>query len=64
VPYNICGKVIVATSERELPQLDELYRRGNKNGLNGVADADRQRDSCNLNPMPLAFAAYVYRALA
>jgi (S)-2-hydroxyglutarate dehydrogenase len=36
VPYDICGKVIVATSERELPQLDELYRRGNKNGLNGL----------------------------
>src|ERR1700722_15603099 len=36
VPYNICGKVIVATSERELPQLDELYRRGNRNGLNGL----------------------------
>lgn len=36
VPYDICGKVIVATKESELPQLDELYRRGNKNGLNGL----------------------------
>jgi L-2-hydroxyglutarate oxidase len=36
VPYDICGKVIVATAERELPQLDELYRRGNKNGLDGL----------------------------
>jgi L-2-hydroxyglutarate oxidase len=32
----ICGKVIVATKESELPQLDELYRRRNKNGLNGL----------------------------
>jgi L-2-hydroxyglutarate oxidase len=36
VPYDICGKVIVATRESELPQLDELYRRGNKNGLRGL----------------------------
>jgi (S)-2-hydroxyglutarate dehydrogenase len=36
VPYDICGKVIVATSESELPQLDELFRRGSNNGLNGL----------------------------
>ena len=36
VPYDICGKVIVATAESELPQLNELYRRGGKNGLKGL----------------------------
>jgi L-2-hydroxyglutarate oxidase LhgO len=36
VPYDICGKVIVATTESEVPQLDELYRRGIGNGLNGL----------------------------
>jgi L-2-hydroxyglutarate oxidase LhgO len=36
IPYDICGKVIVATKESELRQLDELYSRGNKNGLNGL----------------------------
>ena len=36
VPYDICGKVIVATEESELPQLGELYRRGNENGLKGL----------------------------
>jgi len=36
VPYEICGKVIVATAESELPQLNELYRRGNNNGLKGL----------------------------
>ena len=36
VPHDICGKVIVATTERELPQLDELYRRGKANGLNDL----------------------------
>lgn len=36
VPYEICGKVVVATAEQELPRLDELYRRGVANGLRGV----------------------------
>lgn len=34
VPYDICGKVIVATEERELAALDELERRA---GLNDVS---------------------------
>jgi L-2-hydroxyglutarate oxidase LhgO len=36
VPYEICGKVVVATSAEELPRLDELYRRGVANGLQGI----------------------------
>jgi L-2-hydroxyglutarate oxidase len=36
VPYEICGKVVVATAEEELPRLDELHRRGVANGLRGV----------------------------
>lgn len=36
VPYEICGKVVVATAEEELPRLDELYRRGVANGLRDV----------------------------
>jgi (S)-2-hydroxyglutarate dehydrogenase len=36
VAYDICGKVIVATTERELPRLEELYRRGRGNGLSGL----------------------------
>ncbi|MGH7930141.1 MAG: L-2-hydroxyglutarate oxidase [Candidatus Binatia bacterium] len=36
VPYEICGKVVVATSEEELPRLDELHRRGIANGLQGI----------------------------
>jgi len=36
IPHNVCGKVIVATSEDELPRLDELHRRGEANGLTGL----------------------------
>lgn len=33
VDYEICGKVIVATREEEVPRLDPLYQRGKDNGL-------------------------------
>lgn len=36
VPFDRCGKVIVATSEQELPLLDNLYKRGQENGLEGL----------------------------
>jgi len=33
IKYEICGKVIVATSQDELPRLENLYNRGLENGL-------------------------------
>ena len=36
VPHKICGKVIVATHEDELPRLEELRSRGEANGLTGL----------------------------
>ena len=33
IPHEICGKVIVAAEERELPGLDSLFQRGQQNGL-------------------------------
>jgi (S)-2-hydroxyglutarate dehydrogenase len=36
IRHERCGKVIVATEERELPALDELERRARANGLNQV----------------------------
>ncbi len=36
IPHQICGKVIVATHEEELPRLEELRRRGEANGLTGL----------------------------
>lgn len=36
IPHNVCGKVIVATTANELPRLEDLYRRGQANGLSGL----------------------------
>ncbi len=33
VPYEICGKVIVAVSDTELPALNRIYERGQANGV-------------------------------
>jgi len=36
IAHQVCGKVIVATSEGEFPRLEELRRRGEANGLTGL----------------------------
>jgi len=36
LPYPKCGKVILATTESELPRLQELYNRGRANGVSGL----------------------------
>ena len=33
IPVNRCGKLVVARDERDLPQLDELLKRGRANGV-------------------------------
>jgi len=33
VPYDVCGKVIVAVDERERPRLRAIYERGIENGI-------------------------------
>jgi (S)-2-hydroxyglutarate dehydrogenase len=33
IPYELCGKLIVATHEAELMRLEDLYQRGLQNGL-------------------------------
>jgi L-2-hydroxyglutarate oxidase len=36
IPYDRCGKIVVATRESELGPLEELERRGKANGLSGL----------------------------
>jgi len=36
IRYDICGKIIVATEEKELEPLKVLYERGEANGLKGL----------------------------
>jgi L-2-hydroxyglutarate oxidase len=33
IPFELCGKIVVATEEHELPLLKNLYDRGHQNGL-------------------------------
>lgn len=36
VPFELCGKIVVATSKEQLPLLENLYNRGIENGLGGL----------------------------
>ena len=36
IPWERCGKVVVATRQEQIPALDMLERRGRENGLKGI----------------------------
>jgi L-2-hydroxyglutarate oxidase len=36
IPFDLCGKIVVATKTSEIPQLNMLYERGQQNGLTGL----------------------------
>ncbi len=36
VPFEICGKIVVATKNEQLPMLNTLLERGKENGLDGL----------------------------
>lgn len=43
IKHDVCGKVVVAVSEDELPRLDKIYEMGRVNGLEGVEKIDSKR---------------------
>src|SRR5947208_7923383 len=36
IPHEICGKLVVAANNDELPSLSDLHERGRRNGLEGL----------------------------
>ncbi|BDD03631.1 L-2-hydroxyglutarate oxidase [Aureibacter tunicatorum] len=36
IPYELCGKIVVATTEEQIPLMENLYARGLENGLEGL----------------------------
>ncbi len=36
IPYELCGKVVVATNKEQLTTLNMLFERGEQNGLKGI----------------------------
>ena len=42
IPFELCGKVIVATEEKERAQLTTLFERGIQNGLTGLKRLTRE----------------------
>jgi len=43
VGYELCGKVVVATEQREIPRLRTLLERGTANGLTGLRPLDPEQ---------------------
>jgi L-2-hydroxyglutarate oxidase len=41
IPFEICGKVIVAVSEKELGALDTIYKKGLANGLDKIREISK-----------------------
>lgn len=42
IPHDVCGKIVVATQERELPQIDRLLENGTQNGITDLQKIDAQ----------------------
>lgn len=43
IEYEMCGKVIVAVNEDEVPRLQDLFERGTANGAEGLEMVGRER---------------------
>ena len=43
IDYEICGKVIVATNQTQIPRLEELYRRAKANRVEGIEMIDKEK---------------------
>jgi L-2-hydroxyglutarate oxidase LhgO len=48
IPLNRCGKLVVAKDQADLPQLDELLRRGQVNGV--PLESLTEEEACKIEP--------------
>ena len=56
IAHQICGKVVVATQDSELPALEELFRRGVANGVPNLAFLGPEQ-LCEIEPHSSAIRA-------
>ncbi|HEV8512639.1 MAG TPA: L-2-hydroxyglutarate oxidase [Cyclobacteriaceae bacterium] len=42
IPFDLCGKIVVATEEKELPLLQNLFVRGQQNGLENLKKLSKE----------------------
>ena len=42
IPFELCGKIVVATETGEIPLLYNLYQRGEQNGLTGLKMLEKE----------------------
>ncbi|MFQ3575480.1 MAG: L-2-hydroxyglutarate oxidase [Cytophagales bacterium] len=43
VSHDVCGKVVVATQDWEIPQLEKIFQRGIENGIEGIEKIGHER---------------------
>lgn len=58
IPVNKCGKLVVAKDETELPQLDELLRRGRVNGV--VLQSITAKEAVAIEPRVKTFERAIF----
>jgi len=56
IPYELTGKIVVASEENELPLLKNLLERGKQNGLEGLTEL-RKEEIKNYEPHAAGLAA-------
>lgn len=43
IKFDLCGKLIVAVDDSELPELEKLYKRGHENGLTKITYLNKEQ---------------------
>ncbi len=49
IPFELCGKIIIAGDEKQIPTLEGIFKRGMENGLQGIRMIDA-REAKEIEP--------------